>query len=288
MIEGVLDAVVDGFGYDAEGIGAEGAADGVAAEGQDEAGGFAPPDAQVENLVETAGGVSELALVDDEASVEFAGENFWDDLVEGDGDGLDGRRVDFEGEIGSGEGTGDGDFDAAEILGGEGLRGDNHGAVALADAAAATHERVVVLEVGVGVETDGGDVVEGFFAGALVEGFNVAESVGEAIARDADLVGGEAVEHEGVIGVGTVGDGNIDGAGWFSLVGAQEIPPGIRSLYRGRSGFQIRVGFVDRIEDFSGSLLRVAAEPGALDQDVTRHARGCNQQRQERYEKNND
>ena len=54
MIEGVLDAVVDGFGYDAEGIGAEGTADGVAAEGQDKACGFAPPDAEIENFVEAA------------------------------------------------------------------------------------------------------------------------------------------------------------------------------------------------------------------------------------------
>jgi hypothetical protein len=54
----MLDAVVDGAGDDAEGFRAEGAADGVAAEGQDEAGGFAPPDAEVENLVEAAGGVS--------------------------------------------------------------------------------------------------------------------------------------------------------------------------------------------------------------------------------------
>ena len=99
-------------------------------------------------------------------------------------------------------------------------RGDDHGAVALADAAAATHERVVVLEVGVGVEADGGDVVEGFIAGAAVEGFDVAEGVGEAIAGDADLVGGQAIEHEGVIGVGTMGDGDIDETGGFSLVGA--------------------------------------------------------------------
>ena len=116
MIEGVLDAVVDGAGDDAEGFGAEGAADGVAAERQDEAGGFAPPDAEVENFVEAAGGVGELAFVDDEAGIEVSGENFGDDLIEGDGDGFDGRVEDFEGEIGGGEGAGDGDLDAAEIF----------------------------------------------------------------------------------------------------------------------------------------------------------------------------
>ncbi len=121
VIKGVLDAVVDGLGYDAQGIRAEGAADGVAAQGQDKAGGFAPPDAEVENLCEAAGAIGELALVDDEAGIEFAGENFRDDLIEGDGDGVEGGVEDFEGEIGGGEGAGDGDFDAAQIFGGERL-----------------------------------------------------------------------------------------------------------------------------------------------------------------------
>jgi hypothetical protein len=58
---------------------AERAADGVAAEGQHQAGGFAPPDAQIENLVEAAGGVGELSLVNDESGVEVAGENLGND-----------------------------------------------------------------------------------------------------------------------------------------------------------------------------------------------------------------
>ena len=53
-------------------FGAQRAADGVAAQGQHQAGGFAPPDAQIENLVESAGGVGELALVDDEPGVVVA------------------------------------------------------------------------------------------------------------------------------------------------------------------------------------------------------------------------
>ena len=60
------------------------------------------------------------------------------------------------------------------------------------------------------MEADGGYVEKGFVQGAPVEGLDVAQSVGEAVAGDADLVGGQAIEHEGVIGVGTVGDGDID------------------------------------------------------------------------------
>jgi len=45
VVEGVLDAVFDGLGNDFHGSFAERTSDGVAAEGQDEAGSFAPPDA---------------------------------------------------------------------------------------------------------------------------------------------------------------------------------------------------------------------------------------------------
>ena len=213
VVEGVLDAVADGFGDDAHGVCAERAADGVAAQREHEAGGLAPPYAQVEDLVEAARGVSELALVDDETGVEVAGQDLGDDLVEGDGDGFDIGVEDFERQVGRGEGSGDGDLEFADLFGGQRLGGDDHGAVALSDAATAAHQGVRVLEVGVGVEADGGDVVEGLFAGAAVEGFDVAEGVVEAVAGDADLVGGQAVEHEGVVGVGTMGDGDIDECG---------------------------------------------------------------------------
>jgi hypothetical protein len=96
---------------------AERAADGVAAQGQHQAGGLAPPDAEIENLVEAAGGVGELALVDDEPGVEVARQNLRDDAIEGDGDGLDLRVEDLEREIGGGEGAGNGDLDAAQIFG---------------------------------------------------------------------------------------------------------------------------------------------------------------------------
>ena len=65
--------------------------------------------------------------------------------------------------------------------------GDDHGAVALAHAAAATHQRVVLLHVGIGVKADGGDVVEGLFAGAAVEGLDIAKRMRKAIAGDANL-----------------------------------------------------------------------------------------------------
>ena len=99
VVEAVLDAVAEGLGGDAHHIGAEAAADGVAAEGKHEAGLFAPPDAEIDDFAEAAGGVGELPLVDDEAGVEAAGFDFGDDLVEGDDFGFDVGVEDFERKI---------------------------------------------------------------------------------------------------------------------------------------------------------------------------------------------
>jgi hypothetical protein len=81
--------------------------------GAGQAGLLAPPDAEVEELVQAVVGVGELALVDDEAGVELAGDDGGDDLVEGDGDGLDLGGEELEGEVGGGEGAGDGDAESS-------------------------------------------------------------------------------------------------------------------------------------------------------------------------------
>ena len=64
-----------GLGDDRWDSGAQGAADGVAAQGQHQAGGLAPPDAEVEDFVQAAGVIGELALVDDEPGVAVSGQN---------------------------------------------------------------------------------------------------------------------------------------------------------------------------------------------------------------------
>jgi hypothetical protein len=209
VVERVLDAVAQGVGGGEEGFGAKGAADGVSAEGKGKTGLFAPPLAEVEEFDEAIVGVGELAFVDDEAGVELACYDRGDDLVEGDGDGFDLGGEEFESEVGGGEGAGDRDARLLDFVERELAGCDDHGAVAFADAATAGHECVFVLKVGVGVEGDGGDVVEGLVDGAVIEGLYVGEGVGELVAGDSDLVGGEAVEHEGVVGVGAVGDADF-------------------------------------------------------------------------------
>ena len=56
------------------------------------------------------------------------------------------------------------------------------------------------------MKADGGNVEESLVDGAMVEGLDIGEGVDEFEAGDTDFAGGEAVEHEGVVGIGTVGD----------------------------------------------------------------------------------
>ena len=209
VIEGVLDAVAECVGGGEEGLGPEGTTDGITAEWQGQAGLLVPPLAEVEEFDEAIVGVGELALVDDEAGVELSGDDGGDDLVEGDELGFDVGGEEFEGEVGGGEGAGDSDAGLFDLVEGHLAGGDDHGSVAIADAAAAGHDGVVVLEVGIGVEGDGGDIVEGFVDGFLVEGFDVGEGVGELESGHAHLAGGQTVEHKCVVGVGAVGDADL-------------------------------------------------------------------------------
>jgi hypothetical protein len=61
----------------------------------------------------------------------------------------------------------------------------------------------VILDVRIGVEGDCGDVVDALH-GLPVQGFDVAKSVGKTQAGHTNLVGGQAVKHKGIVGVGTV------------------------------------------------------------------------------------
>ena len=131
-----------------------------------------------------------------------------DDLVEGEGDRLHLGAEELEREIGCGERAGNGDARLPDLVRRELARGDHHGAVSLAHRAAAGHQGVGLLHVGIGVEADGRDVVVGVVDGALVKCLDVGERVGELEAGNAHLVGGQAVEHEGVVGVRAVG--NLD------------------------------------------------------------------------------
>ena len=101
---------------------AQRAANGVAAQRQHQAGGLAPPDAQIDNLVEPAAAVGELSLVNDQSGVVLSRQNLGNDLVERHDLGFDVRIEDLERQVSRGQGARNGDLDPAQIVGDIGLR----------------------------------------------------------------------------------------------------------------------------------------------------------------------
>ena len=104
-------------------------------------------------------GIGQLPFMDDEAGFVFAIHDLGNDLVEGHDFGFNPGREKLQREIGRGQGPRDGDLFALDFALRKSLGGHDHGAVAVADAAAARQQSVVVLNVGIGVERDGRDVI---------------------------------------------------------------------------------------------------------------------------------
>src|ERR1700716_3814589 len=131
VVQCVLDAIAERVGCGQKCLWSERTADCVAPERERQAGLFAPPLAEIEQLDEAVVGVGELAFVDDQAGVELARGNGGDDLIEWDDRGFDLGGEELEGEIGGGEGAGDGDAGFLNLWQGELAAGDGDGAGAL-------------------------------------------------------------------------------------------------------------------------------------------------------------
>ncbi len=170
----------------------------------------APPDAQIFTDLKPFLLVSELAFMDDEADVSFAGTDGFEDLVEWNNDvvKLFGRFAEpkLQSEEGAGHRAGDSDFLAQHFAPGEPLPGDEHRAISIAHAGATGQQRVFVTHISIGMDADGRDV-EFAAGGALVEGLDILKDVLEAVAIGRNQLFGQAVEHEGVIRVGRVAQG---------------------------------------------------------------------------------
>src|SRR5208337_4185889 len=91
------------FRHDVMHLWPERAANCVAAQRQHQSGGFTPPNAEVEHFEKSAGGVGELPLVNDEAGIEFSGENLGDNAIERNRFYFDGWVVYLEREISRGK-----------------------------------------------------------------------------------------------------------------------------------------------------------------------------------------
>ena len=82
--------------------------------------------------------------------------------------------------------------------------------VAVAHARAVRQQRVSIHEVRVRVERHGGDFVLPGERRA-VERLDVGQHLLDVDALDLDGAGRQTIEHEGVVGIGTVGNGDLHG-----------------------------------------------------------------------------
>jgi len=232
VVQGMLDAAAQRARGDPHGLFSQGTPNGIAAQGERKLRLLAPPLTKIERLDQAIIAIGELTFVDDESGIELACNDGGDDLVEGNSDGLHVGAEELQGKIGRGESSGDGDACLLDLVVRELARRYHHGAVPLAHRTAACHQGVGLLQVGIGVEADGGDIVKGVVDGALVQRLDVGERVRELEAGNTHLVSGEAIEHEGVVGVRAVGDLDfLDGCAccgchglaflgrWFSVLG---------------------------------------------------------------------
>src|SRR5262249_11757930 len=111
------------------------------------------------------------------------------------------RLVELQGEISGSFQSRNRDAFALDVLFFHGLGGDDDGAIAFAETGAAVKEYVFVANGGIRGEADGGDVVR-FRDCSFVQSLNVGENVGVLVTGRGQLVGGQRIKHEGVIGVG--------------------------------------------------------------------------------------
>ena len=205
-------------------------ADGVGPERQRQAGPFQPPFAEVDDQMQSLIAIGQLPFVDDEAGVGFAPFNDVEDLVElmddvvegtafarasvGKGGVSAGRlptEAEVEGQESGRQRAGDGDGFALQVVDRHRFAGDDHRAVAVPHAGSAGAEGIGLGEVGVTVQTDGGQLQFGRER-PTVQGLDIDQFVREFVLASVDLVVGEGVKHEGIVGIGRVA--NVDGFEW--------------------------------------------------------------------------
>jgi len=209
MRQAVLDRARERAGDAGDPLGPQVPAHDVAAERQREARLLLPPPAEVHDLLQALVRERELPLVDQEPRGDLAVAHGFLDAVERHRAHRDARRPELERERRRRPRSGRGDRNVAggDRVTRESASTHHDRSVAVAERRAVRKEEVSVREMGVGVKGDGGDR-ELARHRAAVQRLDVGELVVEREALGVDASLGERVEHEGVVGVGTVSDGD--------------------------------------------------------------------------------
>ena len=183
------------------------AADDVAAERKRQTGGvIGPPLAEVDDLPEALLGVGQLPLVNEQPGVRLAVEDHLLDLVERHDGELEARLVQPQRQVRRGERAWYRDprsFDPCHAA----FPRDHDRPIVVAHAGAVGQQRVLVEQVGVRVKRDRRHFVPSFERGPI-QGLDVRQNLIDNEAVGIDGAAREAVEHERVVGIRTMGDGD--------------------------------------------------------------------------------
>ena len=149
--------------------------------------------------------------MNDEPRFVLAFQHFGNDLVEGNNFRRNVGGKQLEHQVRCRHGSRHRDLELLEFVQRNAASGDDHGAVAFANAAAGGHDRVLVLNIRIGVKGYRGDVVKAV-QGLAIQGLDIAKGVSELHVGNANFAGRHPIEHESVVRVGTVRDGDFAGA----------------------------------------------------------------------------
>ena len=188
-------------------LGPEVAADDVAAERQRQAAGpLRPPLAEVDDLLQALVLIRQLPFVDEQPGLGLAIEDGLLNLVERNHDVLEVGLVEPQRQVRGRQRPRNRDAAPLDGRRSAGLRDDDR-AVVVAHAGAVRQQRVLVGEVRVGVKRDGGDFVRAVERGAI-QRLDVGQHLLDDEPAGIDGAARQAEEHERIVGIGAVGDGD--------------------------------------------------------------------------------
>ncbi len=204
ILEGELDAGPQEARHVRDDRSAEVAPGDVPSQGKRQAPGVAPPPGtQIDGLVDSAAAVGELTFMNQQAGLLGSAFDRLQDPIEGNHDRPHVAQAEPEGQGRRGEAARDGDGHPPQIVRPRGRPRHHQRTVPLPHAGPAAQERVTLRQVGVGVERDGGHVDLAFESEAI-EALDVVQDLHHLVAGGRHASAGEAVEHEGIVGIRAV------------------------------------------------------------------------------------
>ncbi len=214
MVQRVADAGAQDPGNPAHEFGAQVPTHAVHSQGQRQPSRlFGPPPAQVFDEGQSLVTPGELPFVDHQACRGPAFRHLVQDPVEGDLAHREGAfGVELSHQPGRRQLSGNGHRACQGLFRRQARAGYEDRPVAMPQAGPTVHQRIAVVQEGVGMGRHGGDF-QAPLKGPLVQGLDVCQHMGEAQVAGGNRIHRQGVEHEGVVRVGAVTDADFQGLG---------------------------------------------------------------------------